>query len=112
MMRWRWRQLSMERWLPALLLTTALLAGCASNVAQIRTKGALDLDCDLSNVNVQLTERPYLGVTRYDATGCGATRSYQCSARYYFLGVPMGDRRCKRSGEPADPVISTHGVRF
>jgi beta-barrel assembly-enhancing protease len=30
-MRWRWWEVSMGRWLPALLLTAALLAGCAVN---------------------------------------------------------------------------------
>lgn len=89
-----------------------LLTGCASNVAKVRTRSAVDLDCDPSNVDVQLTERPYLGVTRYEATGCGATRSYQCSARFYIAGVPMGDRNCRRAGGPADPVVSPHGVRF
>lgn len=89
-----------------------MLAGCASNVTQVRTRGAVDLDCEPSNVNVELTERPYLGVTRYDATGCGSTRSYQCSARFYLLGLPMSDRTCKRAGGPAGPVVSPNGVRF
>lgn len=89
-----------------------LLIGCASNVTQVRSRGAADLGCDLTNVDVELTERPYLGVTRYHAIGCGATRSYQCSARFYVAGLPMGDRTCKRAGDGAEPVISPNGVRF
>lgn len=89
----------------------SLLTGCASNVTQVRTRSALDLGCDVSNVDVQLTERRYIGVTRYEATGCGETRSYECRARFYFLGLPMGERTCKRPGSPG-PVASPSGVAF
>ena len=89
-----------------------MLAGCASNIAQVRTRGALDLGCDPSNMDVQLTERPYLGVTRYEATGCGATRSYVCRTRFYSVGLPVGKRTCKQVGERPDQVISTQGVSF
>jgi len=71
-------------------ITLTMLAGCASNTAQVRTKGAVDLACDVSNVDVELTERPYVGVTRYQATGCGAARSYECRADFYSLGLPPG----------------------
>lgn len=89
-----------------------MLAGCAANTAQVRTRGALDLGCDPANVDVQLTERPYLGVTRYEATGCGQTRSYDCRARFYSLGLPLGERTCKRAGAAPDPVITSRGVAF
>jgi hypothetical protein len=96
----------------ALVVAAFSIAGCASNASKVRTRGALDLNCDASDVNVELTDRPYLGVTRYDATGCGATRSYQCSARFYLVGVPLSTRTCRRAGEPGDAVISPNGVRF
>jgi len=89
-----------------------MFAGCASNVAQVRTRGALDLSCDVSNVNVQLTERPYVGVTRYEATGCGASRSYECSSHFYTLGVPLGERTCKRAGGDPTVAIAPTSVAF
>jgi hypothetical protein len=89
-----------------------IVAGCASNTAQIQTRAALDLRCESENVQVQLTERPYMGVTRYEAAGCGETRSYECRARVYWLGVPMGERTCRREGGKAGPVISSEGVAF
>lgn len=58
-----------------------IVVGCASSGPQVQTRAALDLDCDAANVHVQLTERPYVGVTRYEVAGCGATRSYECRAR-------------------------------
>lgn len=103
-----------NRTVKVLALTVAAfsIAGCATNVSKVRERGALDLRCDAANVNVELTDRPYLGVTHYDATGCGQTRSYQCSARFYLVGVPLSSRTCRRAGEPGDPVISPAGVRF
>jgi hypothetical protein len=99
--------------LAALVATAAAtLAGCATNSAQVRLRSAQDLDCDAANVHVQLTERPYVGVTRYEATGCGASRSYECRARAYVAGVPMGERTCRRTGAPAGPVVSPQGVTF
>lgn len=89
-----------------------LLAGCASNIEQVRSRGALDLGCDVSNMDVQLTERPYVGVTRYEATGCGATRTYVCRARIYPVGLPVGNRTCKPAGERPDPVIAPQGISF
>jgi hypothetical protein len=89
-----------------------MLAGCASNSSQVRLRSAQDLDCDAANVHVELTERPYVGVTRYEATGCGASRSYECRARAYVAGVPMGERTCRRTGGPAGPVVSPQGVVF
>src|SRR5688572_4124800 len=94
------------------VIALPMLAGCASNTSQVRTRSALDLDCDVSNVNVQLTERPYIGVTRYEATGCGETQSYVCRAQFYSVGLPLGKRTCKRAGERPDPVISPQGVMF
>lgn len=94
------------------VIALPMLTACASNVAQVRTRGALDLGCDPSNMNVRLTERPYVGVTRYEATGCGATRSYVCRAQFYSVGLPVGKKTCKRAGERPDPVISPQGVSF
>ena len=88
------------------------LAGCATNISQVRSRGAADLACDVSNVSVRLTERPYVGVTRYEAEGCGETRSYECSARAYAVGLPFGQRTCKRAGTPSGPVVSPQGVTF
>jgi len=95
-----------------LAIALSMLTGCASNVAQVRTRGALDLGCDPSNVDVQLIDRPYVGVTRYEAAGCGATRSYECRARFYSLGLPLGEKTCKRPGGSPDPVITPRGVAF
>ena len=89
-----------------------MLAGCASNSSQVRLRSAQDLDCDAANVHVELTERPYVGVTRYEATGCGASRSYECRARAYVAGVPMGERTCRRTGDAAGPVVSPQSVVF
>src|SRR5688572_29928733 len=86
-------------------ITLLTLAGCSSNVSQVRTRGAADLACDVSEVNVRLTERPYVGVTRYEATGCGEARSYECSARVYAIGLPIGERHCRRAGGAADAAI-------
>lgn len=100
------------RMMGLLALALPIMAGCASSGAQVQTRAALDLDCDAANVHVQLTERPYVGVTRYEAAGCGATRSYECRARVYWLGVPMGERTCRREGSRAGPVVSSEGVAF
>jgi hypothetical protein len=89
-----------------------IVAGCASSGAQVQTRAALDLDCEAANVQVQLTERPYMGVTRYEASGCGASRSYECRARVYWLGVPVGERTCRRNGDRAGPVVTSEGVAF
>lgn len=93
-------------------VTLSMLTGCASNVTQVRTRSALDLGCDASEIDVQLIERPYVGVTRYEATGCGMTRSYECRTRFYVLGLPMSDRTCKRPGGSPGPVASPSGVLF
>jgi hypothetical protein len=89
-----------------------MITGCATNSSQVRLRSALDLDCDAASVSVQLTERPYIGVTRYEATGCGESRFYECRARAYVLGVPMGERTCRRTGDRAGPVVSPEGVVF
>lgn len=89
-----------------------VMAGCASNNVQVRERSALDLGCDAANVHVELTERPYMGVTRYEASGCGESRSYECRARVYWLGVPMGERTCRRGSGKAGPVVSSEGVAF
>lgn len=96
----------------ALVVAAFSIAGCASNVSKVRTQGARDLSCDVSDVDVELTDRPYLGFTRYDAKGCGETRSYQCSSRFYLWGVPLSSRTCRRAGAPVDPMVSPSGVRF
>jgi len=80
--------------------------------AQVLLRSAQDLECDAANVHVELTERPYVGVTRYEATGCGESRAYECRARAYVVGVPMGERICRRTGGPAGPVVSPQGVTF
>ncbi len=100
------------RMMRLLLSALPIVAGCASNSVQVRERSALDLDCDTANVHVELTERPYVGVTRYEATGCGASRSYECRARAYVVGMPMGERTCRRTGGPAGPVVSPQAVVF
>jgi len=94
------------------VVTLSALAGCATNNSQVLLRGAQDLNCDEANVHIKLTERPYVGVTRYEATGCGETRSYECRARAYVVGVPMGERTCRRTGGGADPVFSPQSVTF
>ena len=42
-----------------------MLIGCATNSSQVRLRSAQDLDCDAESVSVKLTERPYVGVTRF-----------------------------------------------
>ncbi len=93
-------------------IAVPMLAGCTSNSAQVRLRSAQDLECDAATVHVELTERPYVGVTRYEATGCGESRSYECRARAYVVGVPMGERTCRRTGGAAGPVVSPQVVAF
>ena len=93
-------------------IAVPMLAVCATNSAQVLERSAQDLDCDAANVHVERTERPRVGVTRYEATGCGESRSYECRARAYVAGVPMGERTCRRTGGPAGPVVSPQGVVF
>jgi len=100
------------RMMGGVAITLTALAGCASNNSQVLLKSAQDLNCDEADVHVKLTERPYVGVTRYEATGCGDTRSYECRARAYVAGVPMGERACRRTGDGADPVFSPQSVTF
>jgi len=94
------------------VVALSALVGCTSNNSQVLLKGAQDLNCDEANVHVKLTERPYVGVTRYEATGCGETRAYECRARAYVIGMPMGERACRRTGDGADPVFSPQSVTF
>jgi hypothetical protein len=93
-------------------ITLSTLVGCASNTWQVRERSAQDLNCDAANVHVELTERPRVGVTRYEATGCGESRSYECRARAYVAGVPMGERTCRRTGDADGPVFSPQSVTF
>jgi hypothetical protein len=94
------------------VLALSTLAGCASNNSQVLLRSAQDLNCDEANVHVELTERPRVGVTRYEATGCGESRSYECRARAYVIGVPMGERTCRRTGDADGPVFSPQSVTF
>jgi hypothetical protein len=93
-------------------LALPMITGCATNNGKVLERGAADLSCEPSNVHVELTERPYVGVARYEASGCGETRSYECHARFYIAGVPMGERTCKRTGSPVGPVASPQSVVF
>lgn len=81
-----------------LICSVVLLAGCATNVTQVRQRAAMDLSCESSEVAVELTARPSLGVTRYRAEGCGSERMYECRARLYSAGLPLGERACRREG--------------
>jgi len=94
------------------VIAASMLAGCASNNSQVLLKGAQDLNCDEADVHVKLTERPYVGVTRYEATGCGETRSYECRAKAYVVGIPMGERACRRTGDADGAVFSPQSVTF
>ena len=81
-----------------LILSVVLLAGCASSITQVRERAAVDLRCNQSEISVELTERPYVGVTRYRAEGCGDNRGYECHAWVYSGGLPLGKRTCRRAG--------------
>ena len=99
----------------AMCLMALGLAGCATNVSQVRERGAADLNCDAKAVSVTLVERPYVGVTRYEAEGCGATKAYECTARLFSWGMPIGERTCRREGSgnaPTRPVVGDGGVAF
>ena len=100
------------RTMALMAIAVPMLVGCATNSSQVRLRSAQDLDCDAASVSVKLTERPYVGVTRYEATGCGESRFYECRARAYVAGVPMGERTCRRSGDRAGPVVSPQSVTF
>lgn len=97
---------------PMVCIVAMGLGGCASNVSQVRERGAIDLGCEPSGVSVELVERPYVGVTRYQAHGCGDTRAYECSARLFTNGVPLGGRACRRAGGGPRPVVAPDGVAF
>ena len=101
-----------NRMLVVAVVASSTLVGCASNDSQVLLRGAQDLNCDEANVHVTLTERPYVGVTRYEASGCGETRSYECRARAYVGGMPLGERTCRRTGEKAGAVFSPQSVTF
>src|ERR1044072_1281724 len=100
------------RWMVVVAIALPMIVGCATNNSQVKLRSAQDLDCDVENVSVKMTERPYVGVTRYEATGCGESRFYECRARAYVAGVPMGERTCRRTGDRAGPVVSPQGVTF
>jgi len=100
------------RLMTLVVIAWPMIVGCATNGSQVQLRSAQDLDCDVENVSVKLTERPYIGVTRYEATGCGESRFYECRARAYVAGVPMGERTCRRTGDRAGPVVSPQGVTF
>ena len=85
------------------------VAGCATNEAQVRERGAVDLHCDAAAVSVELVERPYVGITRYEAEGCGGTRTYECRARAYSAGLPIGERACRREGDDHNGAIDVGG---
>jgi hypothetical protein len=85
------------------------MAGCAGNESMVRERGAADLHCNPAEVSVKLLERPYVGVTRYAAEGCGETRHYECRARAYTNGVPIGERTCRREGSDHDGIIDVGG---
>ena len=91
-------------------IAVSTLVGCASNSSQVRLRSVQDLSCDEANVHIKLTERPYVGVTRYEATGCGESRYYECRTRAYVAGVPMGERTCRRTDDGAGPVFSPQSV--
>jgi hypothetical protein len=91
------------------ILAVIVLAGCATNETQVRDRASVDLRCDAAQVSVQLLERPYLGVTRYEAEGCGATREYECRARAYSAGLPIGERACRREGSAPSGVVELPG---
>ena len=93
-------------------ISLPMIGGCASNSSQVLLRSAQDLNCDEASVHVELTERPRVGVTRYEASGCGETRSYECRARAYVVGVPMGERTCRRTGDADGPVFSPQSVTF
>lgn len=101
-----------NRSLTLAVVALSTLVGCASNNSQVLLRGAQDLNCDEANVQVELTERPRVGITRYKASGCGETREYECRARAYVVGVPMGERTCRRTGDADGPVFSPQSVTF
>jgi hypothetical protein len=101
-----------KRSLTLAVAALSTLVGCASNSSQVLLRSVQDLNCDEANVHVELKERPRVGVTRYEATGCGETRSYECRARAYVVGVPMGERTCRRTGDADGPVFSPQSVTF
>jgi hypothetical protein len=94
------------------VFTLPMIVGCASNSSQVLLRSAQDLNCNEASVHVELTERPRVGVTRYEATGCGESRTYECRARAYVVGVPMGERTCRRAGDADGPVFSPQTVTF
>jgi len=72
------------------------LGGCATNVGTVRNEAAFDLRCDADDVTVELLERPYVGITYYNATGCGDVVTFRCSKHVWFYGLPLGYSACKR----------------
>jgi len=87
----------MNNSLPVMISMACLaLSGCATNVSTVRNEAAFDLRCDADDVSVELLERPYVGFTRYSATGCGNAVTFQCSKQIWIYGVPIADRECRR----------------
>jgi hypothetical protein len=94
------------------ILGVLAIAGCATNEAQVRERGAIDLKCDAAEVAVKLVERPYVGITRYEADGCGETRTYECRARAYSAGLPIGERACRREGDAHGGTADVSGGKY
>jgi hypothetical protein len=94
------------------ILATFALAGCATNQSQVRERAAIDMRCDSDEIAINLLERPYMGVTRYEAVGCGETRQYECRARAYSAGLPIGERACRRDGSSPKGTVELPNGKF
>lgn len=73
----------------------ALISGCATNKTLVREQAAEEFGCAKDDVDVEFIERPYMGITRYSAQGCGMRRQYVCKKWYNFYslynvkGIPL-----------------------
>ncbi len=80
-----------------------VLSGCATNKAIVREQASMDMGCNPNEISVEFTDRPYVGVTRYSAEGCGMSRHYKCEKWnnllnvVYTQSIPLGiPPACKR----------------
>ena len=99
--------------IPVVCMSLVAVAACSSSKSIVREESTVDLRCDAQDIAVEEVERPYTGVVRYSAEGCGRSITYTCGARVYVAGAPVGEKGCRRGDKPPLPMYDDSvGVGF